>query len=109
QLDRQSPPMVKDVLMSSREIQLRIQHLPTIPLIKSWAKKLLFFPGIQNNPWTYSVFFLLKFGSPRQTSFLFPFSQLFPPFYNGPEIPCLRIRIKCTASRANSAAGRKNT
>src|SRR5699024_2655724 len=44
------------------------------------------------------------------TSFIpLPLFTTFPPLYKGPAIPCLLIKIKCTASNTNNAAGKKNT
>src|SRR5699024_9961574 len=57
---------------------------------------------------TCEVFSLVIRESP--TSFIpLPLFTVSTSFYNGPAIPCLRTKIKCTANSPNNAPGNKKT
>src|SRR5699024_1382189 len=111
QSDRTFPRAEMDLLMSGIKNLLKTRILQAILLTGNWAKMLLSCRDILSNLLVCSVCFPRRFGNPRRTSFPYPYAQLnlLHLYYSGPDIPCLRINIKCTPNKANKAAGRKKT
>src|SRR5699024_3198437 len=111
QSDRPFPRAEMDLLMSGIKNLLKTRILQAILLTGNWAKMLLSCRDILSNLLVCSVCFPRRFGNPRRTSFPYPYAQLnlLHLYYSGPDIPCLRINIKCTPNKANKAAGRKKT